>query len=908
MSYLLLLFTVTLGFTCGTSEDFALLTECDGVFNSVNKTHFSLPILPKHLKGLKNHMKLPNDIQCRYTFVAGKGQRVKLEFTQFQLDGTVDNCDLEYMDIYSELSAPDQDLLSAIPSRYCGTVSPHVRVSLHNVIVLVFHSRVGKKRTETFQLKGKYNFINETKFIPGSRLGEHDCAFLIEPTNRRKGQILSSTYPGTYPSNFHCSYLLKGNAGDRIRLYFRDFDIYFGGEHCPYDVMTVYDGHNNKAPIIRKVCGLQQRLEMFSFGSEVFLEFNSTDPAKNDPRGYLIEYEFSDNFVDIKQLLAGQRGVSYLTGSECDVRVQSNRETVHYIQSPNYPNAYPPNTTCTYILDGLQGDQNLEKVILNFENFAVISNDDTSTAVSTENGDECWAFVGVAGQESSIKSVLANNEESVYDATLCHRIAHGSPRLGPYTSQGPRMVLVFGSLNDLPQTAALPLGFKARVEFKTDFGVPGSPMGGSNECLFQFREKRGHFNSPRYPANYPLDTTCTYIIKAEPGEQILLYFEQFALFEEPSKEECNDWLEVYDVARDGNDTDNYQLQAKHCWTVIPGPTTSSFGYHEMKVVFNSNQYGTANGFMALYEIRKGFKDQVPEKEGADKDHCGGLILADAERTSGWFTSPGFGAKYTKDLICDWEIKVRPSHQVLLQLTQMDVEGEMTDTKVSCKNAVIKVHQDYSNRTADLPICGTNPAVISPIVSIGNSIRISFLTSPDKVNGLNGFNFTWTEIRMIKQDSECADDGLYLCSYTRYCIDARLRCNGDDNCGHNDDTDEAHCNILEKAADSQTLLFAAILSGFIFLFIFGFFCLLFKKKLEKKSDRNKDTVDEKDNERLKKESQIQAIMVRQRQRHPFRQQQPKMSRVGSDNGDYSLSYLEACYSTLAPLLHLESKTI
>lgn len=54
---------------------------------------------------------------------------------------------------------------------------------------------------------------------------------------------------------------------------------------------------------------------------------------------------------------------------------------------------------------------------------------------------------------------------------------------------------------------------------------------------------------------------------------------------------------------------------------------------------------------------------------------------------------------------------------------MDVEGEMTSAKVSCKNAVIKVHQDFKNRTADMNICGTNPALISPIISIDNSIRI-----------------------------------------------------------------------------------------------------------------------------------------------------------------------------------------
>lgn len=34
---------------------------------------------------------------------------------------------------------------------------------------------------------------------------------------------------------------------------------------------------------------------------------------------------------------------------------------------------YPPNTTCTYILDGLQGDQNLEKAILTFETFSLLN-------------------------------------------------------------------------------------------------------------------------------------------------------------------------------------------------------------------------------------------------------------------------------------------------------------------------------------------------------------------------------------------------------------------------------------------------------------------------------------------------------------------------------------------------------
>lgn len=49
---------------------------------------------------------------------------------------------------------------------------------------------------------------------------------------------------------------------------------------------------------------------------------------------FAIDYEFSSRYVDVLKLLDGQRGVTHLRGSECDVRVESNRETVHYIQSP----------------------------------------------------------------------------------------------------------------------------------------------------------------------------------------------------------------------------------------------------------------------------------------------------------------------------------------------------------------------------------------------------------------------------------------------------------------------------------------------------------------------------------------------------------------------------------------------
>lgn len=55
------------------------------------------------------------------------------------------------------------------------------------------------------------------------------CSFTIDAEDKRTGNILSPTYPGTYPKNLTCSYQFTGKTGQRVRLEFRDFDLYFGG-------------------------------------------------------------------------------------------------------------------------------------------------------------------------------------------------------------------------------------------------------------------------------------------------------------------------------------------------------------------------------------------------------------------------------------------------------------------------------------------------------------------------------------------------------------------------------------------------------------------------------------------------------------------------------------------------------
>lgn len=127
----------------------------------------------------------------------------------------------------------------------------------------------------------------------------------------------------------------------------------------------------------------------------------------------------------------------------------------------------------------MQGDQYLEKVILNFETFSLYDekNDslNSSKVINTEKldlSDNCLngSFVAVALNAESTNSVLSSTKESVYDLILCGHLDTGSKKLESYISIGPRIVVVFGSTDfnfNYKNNKHNKYGFRARIDFKT---------------------------------------------------------------------------------------------------------------------------------------------------------------------------------------------------------------------------------------------------------------------------------------------------------------------------------------------------------------------------------------------------------------------------------------------------------
>lgn len=125
-----------------------------------------------------------------------------------------------------------------------------------------------------------------------------------------------------------------------------------------------------------------------------------------------------------------------------------------------------------------------------------------------------------------------------YDHELC-----GTEKPLPVVSDGPRLVMVFSS-GELQGR-----GFKVNVKsfffssnkfrkhlslqgkysFETEYKIPGTAAP-DGTCSFTYRshsKKKGEFNSPRYPSNYPSDTNCSFIFLATPNEQVTIIFDHF---------------------------------------------------------------------------------------------------------------------------------------------------------------------------------------------------------------------------------------------------------------------------------------------------------------------------------------------------------------------------------------------
>ncbi|XP_014665345.1 PREDICTED: tolloid-like protein 1 [Priapulus caudatus] len=546
-------------------------------------------------------------MQCLYKFIALPSERVKVDFDDFVLQGNpAERCHEDYVDIYAELQQPEirlEDAETTISGRYCGRIAPRTRISLYNIIIVGFYSN---DNVQERGFNASYHFMKDERYHVGEKAPGTICDQTITAAAYSEGQILSPTYPGAYPNNLHCTYSLEGNPLQRIQLIFDDFDLYYGGPHCPYDWLKVHDGRSTDAPLINTMlCGYKHRGKViFSTKENLFLEFHSSKAPDSENLGFNIHFKFSSEFVSLNFLGLPEY---HVRGTECDQRIPSRGISNGTIISPNYPRKYMPGRVCKYLVDGLNDDQNLEKVNLVFREFNI-----PRDAYGKCN-DGYVAFY-----------LNGDDTEGMPNHQWC-----GNYTFHPVISKGPRLLMVLHSGNSSGW------GFKAQYSFLTDYGIPGTlcsqndvTEGSPQQCCFTYsgksQELTGAFVSPRHPHKYPSITDCIYNFVASPNQLIRIRFVKFDLASEDpppgvyphGTEYCqDDWVEIYQIWSD-SPKDREMRVGRYCKSLTPGPWISEPGVSRLKVLFHSNKDHQAQGFSAVYTFVKGKAKVADSKTSA----------------------------------------------------------------------------------------------------------------------------------------------------------------------------------------------------------------------------------------------------------------------------------------------------
>ncbi|XP_051557609.1 neuropilin-1a-like [Myxocyprinus asiaticus] len=171
-------------------------------------------------------------------------------------------------------------------------------------------------------------------------LTESPCGSII--TINSAGYVTSPGYPSGYPVNQQCTWLIQApEPQQRILINFNPhFDL--ESRECKYDFVQVFDGAYEKAVSLGRFCGKIAPSPIISSGDSLLIKF--TSDYESAGAGFSIRYEI------------------HRTGTECS----RNFTAPHgVIQTPGFPDKYPNNLECTFIIFAPK----MAEILLDFQSF-----------------------------------------------------------------------------------------------------------------------------------------------------------------------------------------------------------------------------------------------------------------------------------------------------------------------------------------------------------------------------------------------------------------------------------------------------------------------------------------------------------------------------------------------------------
>lgn len=694
-------------------------TGCGGMLTTASGA-FSSPNYP-----LAYH---PN-AECYWNIRTSQGSQLQLSFSDFHLESS-STCLYDYLAVYDGNSSSTPEL-----AKLCGSQLPSTINSSSNQLYV-------KLRTD--------NSINTGGFL-ASYTSKCDGVFI---TGRHRGVVESLNFPNNYPASSQCSWTIQGSSGNTINYTFPAFQLE-ATSSCDYDYIKLYNGLNEQAPLIGTFCGYTPPSANSTTSSALTLVFKTDSSVSmsgfqmmwyqngcggdlSSPSGFfsspgypdrypenreciwyittsagssitLTIYEFDVEFhqdcnYDVLEVYGGPdlsapqlARLCSTTASPMSVSSTGNLLTVRFksdayvsgrgfnaswaevqggcggpvtapsgeIHSPLYPNSYPNNVDCSW---AISVDHN-HRVFLNF------------TDLDIEYHSSCaWDYVAIHDGPTISSPLLAH---------VC-----GTSVPPSITSTQSTMYVRFRS-----DSSRSHRGFSARFSEACGATIMTDDDGGA-------------IASPRYPALYPPNQNCSWIIRAqEPFNHVTLSFTDFEL--EMINSNCShDAVEILDG-------DNYQAPSigRFCGFEIPHPVTSFS--NSLVVNFISDYSVAKKGFRASYS--------------ASTSSCGGDLVME----SGAFNSPNYPDAYPPNVECVWTIRSSPGNRLQLSFIVFHLQGEP-----SCQNDYLEIREGNSTGPLVGRFCGNSlPSNYTSV--IGHILWVKFV-SDASISGA-GFRATFSHL-------------------------------------------------------------------------------------------------------------------------------------------------------------------
>ncbi|KAM9841679.1 bone morphogenetic protein 1-like [Aulostomus maculatus] len=311
-------------------------TACGGFITKLNGS-LTTPGWPKEYPPNKN---------CVWQLLAPVQYRITLVFDVFETEGN-DVCKYDYVEVRSGLSSDSKP-----HGKFCGSEKPESITSLHNNMRIEFKSdnTVSKRgfkahffsdidecstenggcQHECVNTFGSYSCQCRSGYMLHDN--KHDCkeAGCDHMINSISGTISSPNWPDKYPSKKACTWSLSTTPGHRIKLVFNEIDMEAHME-CGYDHLEIYDGRDNRAPSLGRVCGTKKPSPVISSGNKMFLRF------------------FSDNSVQ-------KRGFEASYKAECGGSLKAEVKTKDLYSHAQFgDNNYPVGSDCLWVFTAEKG-------------------------------------------------------------------------------------------------------------------------------------------------------------------------------------------------------------------------------------------------------------------------------------------------------------------------------------------------------------------------------------------------------------------------------------------------------------------------------------------------------------------------------------------------------------------------